>query len=78
MALSPGICDVDGSTLTQRSDDSEEVFAERMRTFEAETVPVIEHYRNLCCFEAIDGDYSVEQVTIALEAALTRLRTSRR
>jgi adenylate kinase len=74
----PGICDIDGSKLVQRPDDSEAVFTERMKTFEAQTAPVIEHYRNLCCFEAIDGDQPVEQVTNELEAALARLRTSKR
>jgi len=73
-----GICDIDGSNLVQRPDDSEAVFTERMKTFEAQTAPVIEHYRNLCCFEAIDGDHPVEQVTKLLEAALARLRTSKR
>jgi adenylate kinase len=70
----PGICDVDGSTLVQRPDDSEAVFSERMKTFEAQTAPVIEHYRNQSRFEEINGDQPVEQVTIDIEAALTRLR----
>ena len=30
-----GICDVDGSTLIQRPDDTEEVFVERMKTFDS-------------------------------------------
>jgi adenylate kinase len=50
-----GICDVDGSTLVQRPDDSEAVFTERMKTFEALTAPVIEHYRNQGRFQEING-----------------------
>jgi adenylate kinase len=73
----PDTCDVDGSKLIQRPDDSEAVFIERMKTFESQTAPVIEHYRNQCRFEEIDGDQPVEQVTAAIEAALTRLRTSK-
>jgi adenylate kinase len=73
----PGICEVDGSNLVQRPDDSEAVFTERMKTFETQTAPVIEHYRNQGRFEEIDGDRSVEQVTAAIEAALIRLRTTR-
>jgi adenylate kinase len=69
-----GICDVDGSSLVQRPDDSEAVFIERMKTFEAQTAPVIEHYRSQSRFQEIDGDHSVEQVTAEIEAALTRLR----
>ncbi len=72
----PGICDIDGSTLIQRPDDSEAVFVERMKTFETQTAPVIEHYRNLGRFEEINGDLAVEQVTAVIEAALRRLRTS--
>jgi adenylate kinase len=72
----PGICDVDGSKLAQRPDDSESVFSERMKTFETQTAPVIEHYRNQGRFEEIDGDHSVDQVTIAIEAALKRLRAA--
>jgi adenylate kinase len=72
----PGICDVDGSALIQRPDDSESVFTERMKTFETQTAPVIEHYRNRSRFEEINGDQQVEQVTAAIEAALMHLRTS--
>jgi adenylate kinase len=72
----PGICNVDGSPLVQRPDDSDAVFADRMKTFEAQTAPVIEHYRKLGRFEEINGDQSVEQVTADIEAVLKRLRKS--
>jgi len=74
--LVPGICDIDGSPLVQRPDDSDAVFADRMKTFEAQTAPVIEHYRKLGRFEEINGDQPVEQVTADIEAALKRLRKS--
>jgi adenylate kinase len=70
----PGICDVDGSALIQRPDDSETVFTERMKTFETQTAPVIEHYRNRGRFEEINGDQQVEQVTAEITSALKRLR----
>ncbi len=41
-----GICDLEGATLTQRADDTEEVFKERMRAYSALTAPVVEHYRD--------------------------------
>jgi len=69
-----GICDVDGSALTQRKDDTEAVFVERMRTFEELTAPVIAHYRELGRFEEVNGDQPVEAVTAAIDAALHRLR----
>ena len=70
----PGICDVDGSALIQRPDDSEAVFTARMKTFENQTAPVVEHYRNQGRFQEIDGDHSVEQVTTSITNALHSLR----
>ncbi len=69
-----GICDVDGSTLVQRPDDSETVFSERMKTFTSQTAPVIEHYRRQGRFEEVDGAQSVERVTADIEEALVALR----
>ena len=72
--LVPGICNIDGTPLVQRPDDSDAVFAERMKTFEAQTAPVVEHYRKLGRFEEINGDQPVEQVTAAITKALQALR----
>jgi adenylate kinase len=72
-----GECDVESASLVQRPDDSEAVFVERMKTFQAQTAPVIEHYRKRGRFEEIDGDQPVEQVTAAIEAALKRLRATK-
>jgi adenylate kinase len=72
----PGICDIDGSALVQRPDDSESVFAERMKTFETQTAPVIEHYRKQGRFEEINGDQQVDRVTAEIASALKRLRHS--
>jgi adenylate kinase len=71
-----GLCDLEGATLMQRSDDSEEVFAERMKTFHAQTAPVVDHYRTQGRFEEINGDQPVEQVTTAITAALRRFRAT--
>jgi len=45
-----------------------------MKTFEAQTAPVVEHYRKQGRFEEINGDDSVEQVTAAIKSSLKRLR----
>jgi adenylate kinase len=68
------ICDNEGAALVQRSDDSEEVFVERMKTFDLQTAPVVEHYRSKGRFEEVDGDKPVEQVSTSITAALKRLR----
>ena len=72
-----GACDNEGAVLVQRSDDSEEVFVERMKTFDAQTAPVVEHYRAKGRFEEVDGDQAVELVTDTIIAALKRLRNER-
>ncbi len=72
--IAPGMCDIDGEPLVQRPDDTEEVFTERMRVFEAQTAPVIAHYRQLGRFQEVDGERSVDDVT---EQVLTALRCLR-
>jgi len=69
-----GKCDCEGAELTQRSDDTESVFMQRLKTFEAQTAPVIAHYRALGRFEEADGDQDVDAVNAAVESALFQLR----
>ena len=71
---SAGLCDSEGAGLTQRADDTEPVFHERMRTFAEQTGPVVEHYRHLSRFEEVDGSQSVEQVSQTIDAALRKMR----
>jgi adenylate kinase len=68
-------CDLDGAPLVRRSDDTEEVFQERMRTYETQTAPVVEHYRALGRFEEVDGDQPIEKVAADVIAAVARLRS---
>jgi adenylate kinase len=73
-----GVCDLDGASLTQRGDDTEPVFVERMKTFDAQTAPVVAHYRNQGRFEEADGDQSVEAVNATIEQATAKLRRASR
>ncbi len=71
----PGICDVDGGPLTQRADDREEVFYERMKAFEAQTAPVIEYYRTHGNrFAEVDGNQPLDAVTEGIRSTLLRMR----
>jgi adenylate kinase len=71
-----GICDIDGGPLTQRADDREEVFYERMKAFEAQTAPVIAYYRTHGNrFAEVNGDRPLEEVTAAIRSTLVRMRT---
>jgi adenylate kinase len=68
------LCDLDGTPLTRRSDDTEEVFEGRLRTYESQTAPVVEHYRAQGRFEEVDGEQPVSAVAAAVMAAVLRLR----
>ncbi len=69
-----GICDVEGAALVQRADDTEKVFEERMRAYEAMTAPVVEHYRDLGRFAEVDGDRSIGAIAAGIVAAVERMR----
>jgi adenylate kinase len=69
-----GFCDVEGAPLVQRADDTEEVFKERMRAYQALTAPVIEHYRALGRFAEVDGDRPIQLVATGIVTAVERLR----
>ena len=71
----PGLCDFDGAELTQRADDTEPVFWERMKAFEAKTAHVIDYYRSHGNrFAEVNGDLPVDQVTQSIRATLLALR----
>jgi adenylate kinase len=69
-----GFCDVEGAALVQRSDDTEEVFKERMRAYAALTAPVVDHYRELGRFAEVDGDRPIGLIAAGIVAAVERLR----
>jgi adenylate kinase len=70
-----GFCDADGAALVQRGDDTEKVFEERMRAYEALTAPVVEHYRAAGRFAEVDGDRPILQIAAGIVAAVERLRS---
>jgi adenylate kinase len=72
-----GVCDVDGSSLEQRKDDTESVFESRMKVFDEETAPVIPHYREQGRFTEVNGLQDVGDVTKAIRSALQTLRAGK-
>jgi adenylate kinase len=69
-----GVCDVEGAVLEQRSDDTEECFAGRLRTYESLTAPVIEHYRALSRFAEVNGDLPVADIAAGIVSCVERMR----
>jgi adenylate kinase len=55
-----GICDVDGLELFQRTDDKEEVVANRLSVYRSSTAPLLDYYAHIVV--DIDGLGTVEEV----------------
>jgi len=69
----PGICDIDGSELYQRPDDSEETVANRIKVYFEQTAPLIDYYRENGVLVEIDGDQEIKEVNNALLDVLPAL-----
>ena len=66
-----GVCDVCGSTdLRQRSDDTAETLAERLRLYDEQTQPLLAYYRERGIVREINGDAPIDQVTNQILTAL--------
>jgi adenylate kinase len=63
-----GICDVDGSELYQRADDTVETVTNRLDVFDRETAPVIDYYRERERLVIVPADGGPDAVTTRLRA----------
>jgi len=57
-----GTCDVEGATLICRPDDREDVVKERLKAYEAQTLPLVDYYGSRGRLVVVDGDQPVEEV----------------
>jgi adenylate kinase len=57
------LCNIDGTKLVIRADDSEAVIRERLRAFEEQTQPVAEYYRLKGRLKTVNGDLPPDEVT---------------
>ncbi len=62
----PGVCDIDGSLLYQRPDDTGEAVQRRLNIFFGETIHLLDFYREQGKLVTIDGNQPIEQVQAAL------------
>ncbi|MBN2043410.1 MAG: adenylate kinase [Anaerolineales bacterium] len=58
-----GICDLDGSELYQRPDDTPETVSNRIKVYSEQTAPLIEYYTQRGVLAEINGNQEIEQVT---------------
>jgi adenylate kinase len=59
-----------GHRLVQRPDDREEVIGKRLEVFEAQTKPLIKHYRDAGLLRVVDADASVDTVFKGIQHAV--------
>jgi len=58
-----GVCDVDGTTLVTRKDDEDDVIRERLKKYEVETLPLVDHYARQKRLTDINGAAELEFIT---------------
>jgi adenylate kinase len=62
----PGICDIDGSELYQRSDDTGEKIQHRLDIFFSETLQLTDYYARQGKLVTVDGTQSIADVNYAI------------
>lgn len=65
-----GVCDTDQAKLTQRIDDTEEVFTHRLKVYLEQTVPVLDYYRKTRKLITIDGDADITGIAANIAKVL--------
>jgi adenylate kinase len=69
----PGVCDKCGSTeFKRRPDDNEETVRKRMQEYRGKTAPILPGYEARGIVTRIDGMGSIDEVTHAIDAILSR------
>jgi adenylate kinase len=68
----PGHCDVEGTPLVQRSDDTPEAVQTRLRTYREQTEPLLEFYRSTGRLRTVDASGTTTEVARRLRAAIDR------
>lgn len=70
------ICDNDGAELVQRSDDSPEVVAHRLKTYHRQTEPLVSYYKDNGIVYDFDAGRSVEEVKASIFEKLDTLNNA--
>jgi len=71
-----GVCDIDGSELYQRSDDTGEAVQKRLDIFFKETIRLLDYYGNQKKLVEVDGNQDIGQVQQLLLDVIRTRRTS--
>jgi adenylate kinase len=72
-----GICDLDGSRLYQRSDDTGEAMRKRLVTFFYEGGQILDHYEKQNKLREVDGEQGIDQVYEAILSEINKHAASK-
>lgn len=70
---STGICDKCGGQLYQRTDDTIEALEKRMASYESETAPVIDYYRQKGLVYDVDAAGSIEDIMKVINSIINKI-----
>jgi adenylate kinase len=76
-AKTAGICDVDGSELVHRPDDTEPVIRGRLNAYETQTQPLVEYYKGQGLLIAVDAMADADAVTASIAKTLDRAEAAK-
>jgi adenylate kinase len=68
-----GICDKDGTELVQRSDDTQEVLVNRLKTYHRQTEPLVDYYKKNGTVYNFDADRNPDDVRASIFEKLDAL-----
>ena len=69
-----GVCDKCGTALVQRDDDKEETVRKRLKVYQEQTAPLVNHYRRKGKLVDIDGSRGIDGVFDQMTRAVDSLR----
>jgi adenylate kinase len=69
-----GVCDKCGTSLIQRDDDKEETVRKRLKVYQEQTAPLVEHFKAKGNLVAVDGSKGIEDVFAQMTTAIDRLK----
>jgi adenylate kinase len=72
-----GICDVDGSELIHRPDDSEGVISERLAAYDRQTQPLVKYYTVRRLLTPVDAMADADSVTESIAGILDGAKASK-
>jgi adenylate kinase len=72
-----GICDIDGSELIHRQDDTEGVISERLHAYEVQTHPLVKYYTLRGLLSPVDAMADADAVTESIARILDKAKAEK-